>query len=59
MPRVASTDGDEWLAGDDVADSLTPVLAAFFDEMWPVLRSSAERLTTFIASDAHECGGEL
>jgi hypothetical protein len=35
------------------------VLAVFFDEMWPVLRSSAEKLTAFIASDAHTAGDEL
>jgi len=59
VPRIASTDAGEWLAGDTLADSLLPVLAAFFDQMWPVLRSSAERLTAFIASDDHERGGEL
>ena len=27
--------------------------------MWPVLRSAADRLRAFIASDAHGAGGEL
>ncbi|HKK52221.1 MAG TPA: glutathione S-transferase family protein [Myxococcota bacterium] len=59
VPRIASTDAGEWLPDDGLAESLTPVLATFFDEMWPVLRSTAATLTAFIASDAHTAGEEL
>lgn len=57
--RPANGDGAEWLEGDRVADSLKPVIAVFFEEMWPVLCSSMAVLGAFIASDAHEPGGEL
>ncbi len=57
--RPATSDGGAWLAGDAVPDTLTPVLAIFFEEMWPVLRDAAAVLSDFIASDAHEPGGEL
>ena len=59
VPRIASTDGGEWLPEDTIPETLAPVLAVFFDEMWPVLRSSAETLTRYVASSAHETGGEL
>lgn len=55
----ATSDGGEWLADDAIPDTLLPLLRVFFDEMWPVLRSSLERLRAFIAGDAHEPGGEL
>jgi len=57
--RPATSDGAEWLPDDAIAESLFPVLAVFFEEMWPVLASSAERLSAFIASDDHVRGGEL
>ena len=57
--RVANSDGGEWLADDAIADSLRPVVAVFFSEMWPVLRSAVATLSDFIESDAHEQGGEL
>jgi len=57
--RVANSDAGEWLAGDEVPGSLLPVLATFFDEMWPVLRSAAEILTAFVESDGHTRGDEL
>jgi glutathione S-transferase len=57
--RVATSDGGDWLANDEIPQTLVPVLAVFFEEMWPVLRSSAGALTDFIASDAHTRGDEL
>jgi hypothetical protein len=57
--RPATSDGGEWLPDDVIPDTLRPVLAIFFEEMWPVLRDAAAVLTDFIASDAHEPGGEL
>ena len=57
--RPANSDGGEWLPDDAVPETLLPVVAVFFEEMWPVLVSAMERLTAFIASSAHEPGGEL
>ncbi len=57
--RPATSDGGEWLPDDAIPDTLLPLLGVFFDEMWPVLRSSLEVLRAFIASDAHELGAEL
>jgi glutathione S-transferase len=57
--RPATSDGGAWLPDDAIPDTLLPVLAVFFEEMWPVLRDSAAVLTRFIASDAFEPGGEL
>jgi len=57
--RPATSDGGEWLPGDRIADTLLPVLGVFFEEMWPVLRSSLDVLRDFVASDAHAPGAEL
>jgi glutathione S-transferase len=57
--RPATSDEGAWLPGDIIPDTLRPVLAVFFEEMWPVLRDAAAVLTDFIASDAHEPGGQL
>jgi glutathione S-transferase len=57
--RPATSDAGAWLPDDVLPDTLRPVLAVFFEEMWPVLRDAAAVLTEFIASDAHEPGGEL
>lgn len=59
VPRIASSDQGEWLPGDQIPDTLIPVLTAFFEEMWPVLESSASKLREFIASPAHTLGDEL
>lgn len=57
--RPATSDGGRWLAEDRVPESLNALIAVFFDEMWPMLVSTMERTRAFIASDAHEPGGEL
>ncbi len=57
--RPATSDGGEWLTDDRVPESLDAVVAVFFEEMWPVLASTMEKTAAFIASDAHEPGGEL
>ena len=57
--RIANRDEGEWLPDDAIAPTLAALLGVFFEEMWPVLGRSMERLRTFIASDAHELGGEL
>ena len=57
--RPATSHGGEWLADDGIPDTLVPLLAVFFEEMWPVLDSTIERTTAFIASEEHERGAEL
>lgn len=57
--RVANTDGGEWLPDDALPETLLPLLAVFFEEMWPVLESSASRLAAYIASQGHAPGAEL
>lgn len=57
--RVANSDGGEWLADDEVPETLIGVLEVFFDEMWPFLLASIEKLEAFIAGEDHQVGGEL
>jgi len=57
--RVANTDSGEWLPEDEVPETLLPVLEVFFQEMWPVLRSTTRVLGDFLASEAHTVGDEL
>jgi len=39
--------------------TLDALVAVFFEEMWPMLTSTMEKTSAFIASAAHEAGGEL
>jgi len=57
--RIANSDAGEWLPDDAIPQTLLPILGVFFEEMWPVLRSAADRLSAFIASEQHHAGGEL
>ena len=57
--RPATSDGGQWLPDDEVPATLDAVVAVFFEEMWPVLKSTLDRTAAFIASDAHPAGGEL
>ncbi len=57
--RPASSDGAAWLPDDAIPETLQSILGVFFEEFWPVLRTSLETLTAFVASDAHTPGGEL
>jgi len=59
VARPATSDGGQWLSDDRVPPSLDAVVAVFFEEMWPMLTSTMEKTAAFIASDAHEPGGEL
>ncbi len=59
VARPATSDGGRWLPDDALAPTLGPILATFFDEMWPVLVSTTRVLRDFIASPAHVRGGEL
>ena len=57
--RPATSDGGAWLEGDAIPETLDPIIATFFDEMWPVLASSLDVLRDFVASDAHTAGDPL
>ena len=57
--RPATSDGGAWLPDDEIPPTLLPVLAIFFEEMWPILTSSMEKLRAYIASADHEPGGEI
>ena len=58
-PVPATSDGGALLPDDRVPDSLLPILGVFFDEMWPVLTSSMEKLTAYLQSGAHAPGAPL
>ncbi len=57
--RPATSDGGERLPADRVPATLDAIVAVFFEEMWPVLKSTLEKTRAWIASNAHEKGGEL
>jgi len=59
VARPATSDGGAWVPGDEVPPTLFPVLAVFFEEMWPVLKSTLVTLRAYLASGAHPSGGEL
>ena len=59
VSRPATSNGGEWLDGDAIPETLSPLLHVFFEEMWPVLTATVERLSAFIASDAHTLGDRL
>ena len=59
VPRPATTDGGAWLPDDAIPPTLLPVLAVFFEEMWPVLESSLATLRAYLASGRCVRGGEL
>jgi glutathione S-transferase len=59
VARPATSDGGQWLTDDTVPETLDALVAVFFDEMWPVMKSTMERTAAFIASGAHEAGGQL
>ena len=59
VARPATSDGGEWLPGDALAPTLLPVLAVFFEEMWPVLAAALAALRAWFESGALAAGGEL
>lgn len=59
VARPASRNGAAWLPDDAIPDTLLPVLQVFFSEMWPMLDSTLERLTAYLASGSHQPGAEL
>lgn len=59
IPVCAATDNGETLADDEVPETLLPLLKVFFDEMWPMLKSSIEVLSGYIASGKHDLATSL
>jgi glutathione S-transferase len=57
--RPATSHDGEWLPEDDIPASLLPVLGVFFDEMWPMLKSTMTTLRAYFDSDGFEAGGEV
>ncbi len=53
-PTCGATDGGEILPGDEVPESLQPLLSVFFDEMWPVLKSSINVLSAYLTEGQHD-----
>jgi len=53
------SDDGAWLEDDEVSDTLLPILAIFFEEMWPYLCDSMRALTEFVASEMHVLGDAL
>ena len=53
-PVCSASDGGDILAGDEIPATLIPLLSIFFEEMWPVLKSSIEVLSAYIASGKHD-----
>ena len=49
----------ELLAGDEIPETLIPLLAVFFEEMWPVLKSSIDVLSAYIHSSEHQVDSSL
>eukprot|EP00940_MAST-03C_sp_MAST-3C-sp2_P000492 g492.t1 len=43
--------GGQWMRNDAVPSSVLPLLSIFFDEMWPVLKSSCQVLRKYIAEE--------
>ena len=50
----AASDGAEFLAGDEVPETLLPVLTLWFGEFWPVLEATIKRFTEYFASPEWE-----
>lgn len=54
-----ATDSGDILPDDTVPETLLPLIAVFFDEMWPVLKSSVDVLSWYLDSDSHDEGAPL
>jgi glutathione S-transferase len=54
-----ASDGGDMLPDDTVPETLLPLIGVFFDEMWPVLKSSIDVLTNYIASGKHPADNPL
>ncbi|MDG2336214.1 MAG: glutathione S-transferase family protein [Myxococcota bacterium] len=59
MGREAMSDGGDWLADDEVPETLDPIFEIFFDEMWPFLCASTDAFKAFLEGEDHKVGGEL
>ncbi len=59
LPKPATSHGGEWVSEDTIPHTLEPVVGVFFEEMWPVLVSSMDTLTRYLASDGCDPETEL
>jgi glutathione S-transferase len=59
IPVVSATDGGAILPEDGIPETLVPLLSVFFEEMWPVLKSSIDVLSGYIASGQHRADQTL
>ena len=57
--RQVLSDNGDWLGEDRVPETLEPILAIFFAEMWPYLQTSIDALKAFTSSNLHSRGDEL
>ena len=57
--RQVLSDHGDWLAADQVPETLNPILSIFFEDMWPYLKTSIDALTAFASGDTHSLGDEL
>ena len=57
--RQVLSDHGDWLAADQVPETLDPILSIFFEDMWPYLKTSIDALTAFASGDTHSLGDEL
>jgi glutathione S-transferase len=48
LPKPATSDNGAWLPDDTVPTTVLPLMHVFFEEMWPVLDSSMEKLTQYL-----------
>ena len=51
--RQVLSDHGDWLAADQVPETLDPILSIFFEDMWPYLKTSIDALTAFASGDTH------
>ncbi len=53
IEACSATDGGEILSDDEIPASLLPLIAVFFEEMWPVLKSTIKVLRSYLDSGNH------
>lgn len=58
-PISGATDNGELLPNDEVPNTALPLVGVFFEEMWPVLKSSIDVLSGYLASGQHPAGAPL
>lgn len=59
VPVCGATDEGDILPDDTVPETLLPLIGVFFEEMWPVLKSSIDVLNDYIGSGKHPADTSL